>query len=211
MGQRARLVPHPVTQRLHPLAQGQCYLPAVREEVFWRIVEGCRHHGGADTERFAQLVLRSLRSLDPQEILEFEQLWFQAQDQLYHWPVWDAAALFLGRTGDDVFMAVQDWIVSHGRAVMKRVKDDPDSLVELVADRRNALIDWFCGLPTEAYIAATGHPPPFGGEPDGLDEPTGVTADLRDEADMRRRFPRITAYLDDKRWIARPWDNDREH
>ncbi|MER7420459.1 DUF4240 domain-containing protein [Micromonospora peucetia] len=70
----------------------------------------------------------------------------------------DAATLLLGLLDDDDFLAVQDWIVSHGRHTMQRVQDDPDSLVELAPDRHNARIDWFCGLPLEANIAATGAP-----------------------------------------------------
>ena len=32
-------------------------------------------------------------------------------------------------------LEVQDWIVSHGRATVRRVPDDPDSLVELAPKR----------------------------------------------------------------------------
>jgi hypothetical protein len=56
---------------------------------------------------------------------------------------------------------------------MRRVKDGPDCLVELAADRRNASVDWFCGLPVEAHIALTGRPPAMDG-PSGPEEPAGV-------------------------------------
>lgn len=147
------------------------------------------------------MVLRRLRALSADEILDFEKLWFRAQDEVCCWPVRDAATLMLGPIDDDTFLAVQDWIVSHGRAVMQRVMDDPDSLVELAGDRHNARIDWFCGLPVEAHIALTGSPPAMG-EPTGSEVPTGTPADLTDESEMRRRFPRITAYLDERGWIV---------
>ncbi|MGW3608146.1 DUF4240 domain-containing protein [Micromonospora sp. NPDC005161] len=49
--------------------------------------------------------------------------WFQAQDELYNWSIRDAATLLLGPLSEDDFLAVQDWIVSHGRQTMQRVQD----------------------------------------------------------------------------------------
>lgn len=173
------------------------------EVAFWRVVEDCRKEAGTDTEQVARLVLRALCAMDPTEVLAFERCWFGARDQLYAWPLLDAATLLLGRVDD--FDSVQE-ILSHGRAVVQRVKDDPDCLVELVADRHNARSDWFRGLSVEALIRITGRPPAFGDELDASDdELEGASADLTDEADMRRRYPRILAYLDENPWIARPW------
>lgn len=179
----------------------------MREETFWGIVESCREEAGADTVLVARLILRRLRTLTPSEIGEYERLWFRAQGELYCWPVRDAATLLLGPFDDDTFLAVQDWIVSHGRRVMRRVKADPDSLVELAADRHNARIDWFCGLPVEAHIGLTGRPS-VGEEPSGPAEPAGVPAPLTDVGEASRRFPRLTAYLDQNSWMARPWNAD---
>jgi hypothetical protein len=128
-----------------------------------------------------------------------------ACSELYRWPIHDAATLLLGPLDDDGLLAVQDWIVSHGRRVMQRVQDDPDSLVELAPDRHNARIDWFCGLLMEAHIAATGHPFAVDG-PDGPDEPSGTPAEMTDKRRVRQHFPRLTAYLDDNPWIKRPWE-----
>ena len=173
--------------------------------TFWDIVEGARAEAGSDSERVAQLILRRLRSLSPDEIEGFQQRWEQAQDELYRWPIHDAATLLLGPLDDDALFAVQDWIVSHGRRTVRRVLDDPDNLVELMPDRHNARIDWFCGLAMEAHIGATGGPFAVDG-PGGPDEPLGSAAGLTDESAARQRYPRIMAYLDDNRWIERPWD-----
>ncbi|WP_197038935.1 DUF4240 domain-containing protein [Herbidospora cretacea] len=53
----------------------------MREETFWQIVEICRSEAGPDTEHVARLLLRRLRALGENEILEFEELWFRAQDE----------------------------------------------------------------------------------------------------------------------------------
>ena len=158
---------------------------------------------GADTERVAQALLHRLRSLRPDALVRFQELWEQAQDELFRWPVLDAATLLLGSLKDE--LAVLDWIVSHGRLTMRCVLDAPDSLVALASDRHNAQIDWFCGLPMEAHIAATGAPFAVDG-PAGLNEPYGTPTDLTNEAEARQRFPSLTAYLDENRWIQRPWE-----
>jgi hypothetical protein len=176
----------------------------VDEALFWRIVEDARAEIGTDTERVAQALLRRLRTLRPDAIERFQELWEQAQDELYGWPVLDAATLLLGPLADE--LAVQDWIVSHGRQTIRGVLADPDSLVALAPDRHNARIDWFCGLPLEAHIAATGGPFAVDG-PEGRYEPYGTPTDLTNETEVRRNFPRIAAYLDDNRWISRPWEH----
>ncbi|WP_030443713.1 DUF4240 domain-containing protein [Actinoplanes subtropicus] len=172
-------------------------------ERFWSIVEDARTEMGSDSELVAQALLRRLRALPPDEIEQFQEHWEQARDEAYRWPIIDAATLLLGPMGDS--LELQDWIVSHGRETVQRLQDDPDSMVELVPDRHNARIDWFCGLAMEAHIAATGAPFTVDGPP-GLYEPLGTPVDLTDEASARRQFPRLTAYLDNNRWIPRPWE-----
>jgi hypothetical protein len=171
---------------------------------FWHLVDGARAEAGSDSEVVAQSVLRRLRALPPDEMEEFQELWEQAQDEVYHWGIYDAATLLLGPIDEDALLAVQDWIVSHGRHTVRRLRDDPDSLVELAADRHNARTDWFCGLAMEAHIGATGRPFAVDG-PDGPEELAGEPGRITDEADTRRRFPRLTAYLDANPGIERPW------
>ncbi|MFD0782480.1 DUF4240 domain-containing protein [Micromonospora azadirachtae] len=156
---------------------------------------GARGEVGSDTELVAQALLRRLRALPPDEIDQFEELWFQAQDELYRWPIRDSATLLLDSIDGDEFFAVQNWIVSHGRSTLQRVQGDPDSLVELAPDRHNARIDWFCGLPLDAYIAVTGAPSAIDG-PSGPGAPVGTPAELNDETSTRQRLPRLTTYLD---------------
>jgi hypothetical protein len=108
---------------------------------FWGIVEGARAEAGTDTEHAAQVLLRHLRALPPADHEPFQEFWEQEQNQLYCWPIHDAATLLLGPLDDDSLLAVQDWILSHGRNTVQRILDDPDSIVELATDRHNACID----------------------------------------------------------------------
>jgi hypothetical protein len=90
----------------------------VERVIYWRIVEAARAEAGSDTERVARALLRRLRDLSPAELEDFQVLWEQAQNELYRWPVHDAAELLLGPLDSDGLFAVQDWIVSHGRRVV---------------------------------------------------------------------------------------------
>jgi hypothetical protein len=178
----------------------------VESAFFWSIVEDARAEMGGDSELVAQGLLRRLRRLSPDEHEPFQERWEQAQGEVNRWPIRDAATLLLGLLDDDDFLSVRDWIVSHGRRTVQRVLEDADSLVELASDRHNARIDWFCGLSMDAHIGATGAPFDVNGPP-GPDTPLGTPADLSDELGTRRRWPRLTAHLDDNPWAARPWQD----
>jgi hypothetical protein len=78
---------------------------------------------------------------------------------------------------------------------------DEASFWRLVEDARAERV---CGLPMEAHIAATGASIAVDGPP-GRDEPFGTPTDLTNEVEVRRRFPRLTTYLDDNRLLSRPW------
>ena len=69
------------------------------------------------------------------------------QPELWSDYVIETVPIVLGRVDHDDFMSVQDWILSHGRAVTRRAKANPDALVGLAADRHNAREEWSCGLP----------------------------------------------------------------
>jgi hypothetical protein len=94
--------------------------------------------------------------------------------------------------GDDSFMDVRAWIVTRGRAVLDRVIEDPDSLVEVAADQDNAFVESYGGLVYRAYKDATGQAPPRTA-PAGAVDLTGVRVNLKDEQAVRAHFPRLIA------------------
>ncbi|MEU8662057.1 DUF4240 domain-containing protein [Actinoplanes philippinensis] len=73
----------------------------MNESFFWQLVEGARAETGADSELVAQALLRRLRPLRPDALERFQHRWEQAQDELYGWPVLDAATLLLGPLDDE--------------------------------------------------------------------------------------------------------------
>lgn len=69
------------------------------------MVEGARAEIGSDSELVARALLRRLRALTPEDIKQFQQLWEQARDDVYRWPISDAATLLLGPSTDYDFPA----------------------------------------------------------------------------------------------------------
>lgn len=66
----------------HDSAYGVSYSQLVDEVSVWRLVEDARSEMGAVTELVSQALLRRLRTLRPNAIERFQELWELAQDEL---------------------------------------------------------------------------------------------------------------------------------
>lgn len=163
------------------------------EGGFWALIADCRQESGNDTELASRLLFRRLRVLGTTEIVDFVRLWQQVRSRLYTWPVTDAVCLLLGVVEEEDLPYAQDWIISHGRTVVERTIEDPDSLVELASDAKNARASWFDEFVTEAHILVSGDWP-LGYDPDGPDELLGEHVDLAEQAVIAQRFPRLAAF-----------------
>ncbi|MEV4512656.1 DUF4240 domain-containing protein [Dactylosporangium sp. NPDC049525] len=173
------------------------------EDAFWTLIAECRQDGKGDTELVSRMLFRRLRALKATEVIGFVRRWEQARSRLYSWPVTDAACLLLGPVDEEDLGHVQDWVISHGRAVAERVARDPDSLADLGADARNARASWFAEFITEAQVVVSGTWP-TGYDPDGPDDLLGERIDLGDSAAVRRTYPRLAAFRRDHPELGRP-------
>ena len=173
-----------------------CYGPLVDEDTFWALVAKSRRESGNNTELVSRILFRHLRALDATEVVEFVRLWERTRSRLYSWPVTDAACLLLGPVEEEDLPHIQDWIISHGRAVAERIARDPDNLTDLAADAGSARAPWFGEFTTEAHIVVGGTWP-SGYDPDGPEDLMGERMDLDDWAAVRQQFPRLAAYRRD--------------
>lgn len=91
---------------------------------FWALIDAARAAKG-DT---AAALERSLRELDPEEILAFDG-WLSAYESAVHREdLWAAAFLIRGGCGDDSFDYFCGWLVSKGERELLRVVHDPQAL-----------------------------------------------------------------------------------
>jgi hypothetical protein len=167
----------------------------VGEDRFWALIAECRAQEPHDGERLAEVLASRLRQFEPDEILAFGRLWYAALGRLYTWPVWDAAHVLLGWVGDDSFRDVRAWIVTHGRDVVHRIAEDADNLADLAADQDQAFVEAFDGLIYENYRAVAGAYPPAEPAHEPI-EPAGERTNLKDQAAVSGRFPRLATLRD---------------
>ncbi|MCM4084639.1 DUF4240 domain-containing protein [Actinoplanes sp. TRM88002] len=140
--------------------------------------------------------------LEVAEVIEFVRIWERVRSGLYSWPVTDAACLLLGLVEEEGLCHVQDWIISYGRTMVRRIVRDPDSLADLAGDAGNARAGWFDEFIIEAHIIVSGTWP-FGHDPDGPEDLFGERVDLGDPAAVRRLFPRLAAFRRDHPELGR--------
>jgi hypothetical protein len=167
----------------------------VDETSFWELVRACRADVGSDSERVAQATLRRLKAMSAEEIVDVQLRWDEASDLLLSWRVHDAATL-LFRQDEFDSPTVQDWVVSHGREFVRRVIEDPDRLIEVADDRRNATMEWFRELAQEAHIAVVGS----GFDPISTDHDLPTRAEQPDAAALAAMYPRLIEFRQANSW-----------
>jgi len=175
-------------------------------EGVWRLVEQARADtGGDDAEAVAARMTALLAQREPAEIVAFVQPLWDLLIASYRADLWAAAYMINGGASDDGFDYFRGWLVSQGRAVYNQATADPDSLAGLstVLAAAEAGEDLECGdilsVAWHAHLQATGEELP----PDALTirypplDPDW-DFDFDDQAEMRRRLPRLTAlYYED--------------
>lgn len=165
------------------------------EEEFWGLIERSRSEGDGVLGRQVQLLRERLLADGQAELLDFRDRWEEADARVFTWPVWDAACLLLGWVSDDFFGDVRAWIIGHGRRVVDRIVDDPDSLVELAGDTaalETGDAESLNMLVLSVWAELMGN---YGLPPSSLPAygPTGDRIDLKDGLLVRARFPRLAA------------------
>lgn len=184
----------------------------MHRDTFWQIIDAARAEAGdsvTDPDAVAEAVVDRLAALTPDDIVGFQRVYDQLEDESYRWNLWAAAYVMLGGCSDDSFDYFRGWLVAQGRAVWEAALADPDSLAGLpdVLDAPGDCEEML-GAASSAYGRVTGDADAFWAAlkaadgSDGGDGPAddamGEDFDFDDEEEMRRRLPRLTAlYFDD--------------
>ena len=154
---------------------------------FWTIIDDARS-GAEDDEAFMGRLAARLRTLLPQDLMQFQTQFEEVHAGSYGAELWGAAYLVNGGCSDDRFEYFRAGLIARGRRTFDRVKADPDALAEVNGD---------CDLEELMYIAASIYEEKTGGETmprAGISYPDlGEGWDFEDEAEMKRRYPRLVA------------------
>jgi hypothetical protein len=169
------------------------------DKVFWDIIgAACPPPDGPNFEvAWHDNLVEQLATLPPEDIVRFDRWFDDRVDGLNTYDHWGAAYLLNGGASDDGFYYFRNWLVGMGKRVYEAALADPDSLAEAVNPTR----DFY---EAEIYSAAR-----HAWQRQGRDEEAfyaacdalgpcerrlrGVGWDFGDEAEMRRRLPRLAA------------------
>lgn len=159
---------------------------------FWKVIEAGYRADGPD---HFEALKAELDRLTWVEVIAFQVRLDEAMAAANRLDLWGAATLIQGGCSDDGFRDFRAWLVGRGRHPYEAALKDPDSLADVLDGDP---VDGF-GLDAAAvrvYEAKTGMsnfydlldraerdaPPP---------PPEGDDWDFEDEAELRRRFPRL--------------------
>jgi hypothetical protein len=161
-------------------------------KVFWKVLEDA--YRSDPVEHFEALKAR-LEQLKWFEVIEFQARFDEAMESARTLALWGACHVINGISSDDAFRDFRVWLVGRGRVAYQGALRNPDSLAEIldgdtvdgfgldaaalrVYEAKTGMSDFYERLDREERYAP---PPP----PEGLD------FDFEDEAELRRRYPRL--------------------
>ncbi|WP_405434689.1 DUF4240 domain-containing protein [Micromonospora sp. NBC_00617] len=189
-------------------------------EEFWSIVERARAAAGAAADQprrdgqpdvVAEALVAELTRLPLSHIVAFDQMLNEVMDQADTWDLCAACRIIeYGFLSDDGFSDFQAGLVGLGRGAFESVTRDPDSLAEHPAVRQISASEgrdlWigdealqFAAQTAyerltgddEAFWAAVESAPSATTAPSPSPEPADERWDLSDEAEWRKRLPRL--------------------
>ncbi|WP_067507010.1 DUF4240 domain-containing protein [Actinoplanes sp. TFC3] len=183
------------------------------ENEFWTIVEETRAGLGDNRdngEALAGALVHRLAAGPADLVMGFGRRLNRLHDALYRWDVWAAAYLIGDGCSDDSFMDFRAGVIALGPAWYRRVLASPDALADHPVIRRAAAEDDdeavfaepILSVAGEAMEQLTGDEHAYdnifdeaGEDPDqeAFADPAGEEFDFDDDAEMRRRLPRLTA------------------
>jgi hypothetical protein len=172
----------------------------VDRQAFWSLVDEAR--ASAPDDRAVAERATALLAVRPREdILAFQQIFWDLMAESYREPLWGAAYLINGGCSDDGFDYFRGWLISQGREVFESAVADPDSLAghpavqEAAKDYSELDYESMLGVAHGAHRAAQGEEMPPDAYTISYGDP-GPGWDFDDREQTRRHLPRLSALYD---------------
>ena len=179
----------------------------MKEDSFWEFVDEARKESGGDEERFLEVLERGLMALPPNAIEGFRERLDDVLARAYRWDLWAAAHIINGGASDDSFQYFRAWLVSRGERVYSAVTARPDELVDYLPEDFDELdFEAILSVAWEVYENKTGSELPAS-DRERPPSPSGEEWDFDDDAEVRKRLPRLYARMeaDDGTADQKPW------
>jgi len=164
--------------------------------AFWKIIGDARSRA-RDDDDFLDRIGSRLRSLKPEELIEFESHFERIHTESYSWDLWGAAYLMNGGCSDDGFDYFRAWLMAQGQQTFEKAVEDPDTLATLVDAEPGAShgFEEFMHLARMTYEEKTGEEMP---DSDAVFQGVagselGERWDFGDATEMKKRLPKLFA------------------
>lgn len=126
------------------------------EDLYWSIIDKSLKHTN-DQDSQEQFLIKEICSLTPKQMIGFRLRTDKLLYDTYNSAMWCAGYIMNGGCSDDGFEYFRNWIISRGKAVYYKAKQNPDSLISEV-DEEAEMYDfesfWYVAL--EAFKQKTG-------------------------------------------------------
>ncbi len=166
--------------------------PAMTRAAFWGLIDRARADADDDTERQSELLEERVSKLPPSQIVRFQQIRRQMDEQAYTWDIWGAAYVVEDGCSDDCFRDFRAYLISLGPRAFAAALRNPDSLAPIVQDAENG--DWENAddVAPDAYQSATGDDFPADSS-DLSGRPRGEPWDDESQESLVQRYPALAA------------------
>jgi hypothetical protein len=165
----------------------------VNDAKFWEVIYTACRSDALHADEWDLRLQAELRKLPPDEIIEWNHIFDRLAARAYTADLWGASYLIHGGGGDDGFYYFRCWLIGMGREVYEEALANPDSLADMVVPGVFAWAEIYAAAHL-AWIAVTGKtyddPYPARNEEAAM---VGEEWDFDDEAQVRRRFPRLAS------------------
>lgn len=126
------------------------------EDTYWEII-GKSLRNTKTQEDQEQFLINEIRKLTPKEIIGFKLLTDKLLYDTYTSEMWCAGYIMNGGCSDDGFEYFRNWIISRGRDVYYKAKEDPDNLISEVSEEIEFYdFEGFWYVAPEAFSRKTG-------------------------------------------------------
>jgi hypothetical protein len=101
---------------------------------FWMLIDRARDQAGTDVDGYGPALEQTIVSLEPADLIAFEQHFDSCIDRAWRWDLWGAAHVVNGGCSDDGFFYFRGWLVMQGRQVYEAALANPDGLADVCTD-----------------------------------------------------------------------------
>lgn len=126
------------------------------ETIFWNIIDKSLKNTDNQEDQ-EQFLIREISTLTPHEMIGFRLRTDKLLYDTYNSEMWCAGYIMNGGCSDDGFEYFRNWIISRGRDVFYKAKENPDNLItEVSKDIEFYEFESFWYVALEAFNKKTG-------------------------------------------------------